>query len=325
MDTQEESRLIEIIPKIKLELEKQIRKVFVGQNRVVEQLMIAIFSGSHCIFNGVPGLGKTLLSSSISKILNLEFRRIQFTPDIMPSDILGTEIIQEDPITHNRQYKFLKGPVFTQVLLADEINRATPKTQAALLECMQEKQVSVGNSTYQLSEPFLVFATQNPIEFEGTYPLPEAQLDRFLFQIDLDYPNLNEEKLMVQQTASHRHIDLCTVLTLEQLLNIQKHLIPKVPVADHVLEYAVKLVQNTRPRSSTSKIVKEYIDWGAGPRASKCIVLAAQTKSILDGRFTPSIDDIKAVAYAVLRHRIKISFQHQADGMSHRKIIESLF
>jgi len=301
----------------------EIRKVIVGQDRVIEELMIAILADGHCLLIGVPGLAKTLMVSTLSGVVDLSFKRIQFTPDLMPSDITGSDIIEEDPATHTRSFKFIRGPVFANVVLADEINRTPPKTQAALLQAMQEKQVTAGGNTYPLSLPFFVLATQNPIELEGTYPLPEAQLDRFMFSIHVDYPSEAEEKEIVESTTSAYVPDLQTILTGEEIQNLQR-LVRRVPVPDHVLDYAVRLARHTRPNDGSPDYVRNWVSWGAGPRASQYLILGAKTRAILRGKYAPETSDVNAVAQPVLRHRIVTNFNAEADGVSAGDIVERL-
>ncbi|MBN2669284.1 MAG: MoxR family ATPase [Bacteroidales bacterium] len=300
-------------------LQKELGKVIVGQDQVVKEVLISIFSQGHCLLVGVPGLAKTLLVSSLSKVLGLDFSRIQFTPDLMPSDIVGTEILDE-----NRQFKFVKGPIFTNFVLADEINRTPPKTQAALLEAMQEKSVTAAGVNYQLSKPFFVMATQNPIEQEGTYPLPEAQLDRFMFNVIVDYPSFDEELQIVKQTTSGANVSIGKVMTQEEILKYQS-LIYKIPVNDSVIEYAVNLVSKTRPGSDRApEIINNYVEWGAGPRASQFLIIGAKTHAALNGKYSPDIEDVKAVAYSILRHRISKNYKAEAEGLTIEKIIEAL-
>jgi len=302
---------------------KEVRKAIVGQNQVIDELMMAILADGHCLLIGVPGLAKTLMVSTLASVIDLEFKRIQFTPDLMPSDITGTDIIEEDPTTHARSFKFIKGPVFANVVLADEINRTPPKTQAALLQAMQEKQVTSGGNTYSLDLPFFVLATQNPIELEGTYPLPEAQLDRFMFSIHVDYPTEEEELEIVESTTSAYVPDLKTVLTGEDIIRLQK-LVRRVPVPDHVLAYATRLARSTRPTDDSPDYVRNWVSWGAGPRASQYLVLGAKTRAILRGKFAPETEDVKAVAQPVLRHRIVTNFNAEADGVSASDIVDKL-
>jgi MoxR-like ATPase len=302
----------------------QIGKVIVGQRQVVEQLLMALFSRGHCLLVGVPGLAKTLLVSTVSKILHLSFKRIQFTPDLMPSDITGTDILQDDPETGRRKFSFLQGPIFANMILADEINRTPPKTQAALLEAMQEHRVTCGTQSYHLPEPFFVLATQNPIEQEGTYPLPEAQLDRFMFNIIVGYPNRAEELQIMKQTTGVRKVELDTMLTGEQILKLQE-IVRQVIVADHVYAYAADLVRATRPREAgVPKFVPELIAWGAGPRASQYLILGGKARAILHGRLHVTTDDIKEVAYPVLRHRLVTTFNADAEGVTTDNVIDKL-
>ena len=310
---------IDALSEASKKLETEIAKVIVGQKEVVRSIIIAIFANGHSLLVGVPGLGKTLLVNTISEALGLEFNRIQFTPDLMPSDIIGSEILGED-----RTFKFVKGPVFTNVLLADEINRTPPKTQAALLEAMQEKKVTNAGKSLQLPSPFFVLATQNPIDQEGTYPLPEAQLDRFMFNIWVDYPSLEEEVEVVKSTTSDHKIQVSPVLTVEEIIAFQE-LIRRIPVAENVLEYAVKLANKTRKDSDLApNNTKEYLTWGAGPRASQYLVLGAKTHAALNGKYSPDIEDVKAVAMPILRHRIMRNYKAEADGISLEQIIKSL-
>jgi len=300
-------------------LKNEISKVIVGQDQVVEELILSIFCKGHVLLVGVPGLAKTLLVKTISKALGLDFSRIQFTPDLMPSDIIGADILDE-----NRNFKFIKGPIFSNVILADEINRTPPKTQAALLEAMQERSVTAGGNHYELDKPFFVLATQNPIEQEGTYPLPEAQLDRFMFNLKVDYPSFNEEVEIVKNTTSNINNSVSEVLSSSEILKIQ-NLIRQIPVADNVVEYAVKLVAKTRPDSDFApEDVKKYLSWGAGPRASQFLVLAAKCHAAINGKYSPDIEDVKAISYPVLRHRIVRNYKAEAEGMSVEKLINSL-
>jgi MoxR-like ATPase len=302
----------------------EIGKVIIGQNEVVDEILISLFSRGHSLLVGVPGLAKTLLVSTIAKILHLSFRRIQFTPDLMPSDITGTDVLQDDPETGHRSFQFMQGPLFTNVLLADEINRTPPKTQAALLEAMQERHVTVGSNTYRLPEPFFVLATQNPIEQEGTYPLPEAQLDRFMFNVVVNYPSAAEELMILKQTTGNQKPQLEAALTGRQILALQE-VVRKVPVAEHVFVYARDLVRATRPVEATApKFIKEYLSWGAGPRAGQFLILGAKARAILEGRFHVSTEDIKSVAHAVLRHRIVTTFQADSKGLKPDDIIDML-
>lgn len=302
------------------ELRKEIGKVIIGQEEVVKAVIISLFSNGHSLLVGVPGLAKTLLVSTIAEVLDLDFKRIQFTPDLMPSDITGSEILGED-----RQFKFNRGPLFSNIVLADEINRTPPKTQAALLEAMQERSITVGGIRHPLPSPFFVLATQNPIEQEGTYPLPEAQLDRFMFNVPLDYPSYDEEIEVVKGTTSVQNFELKHVLTGSQIKSFQQ-LIRKVPIADNVLEYAVSLATKTRPNTSraTDK-VNNYISWGAGPRASQYLVLGAKCHAAIQGKYSPDIEDVQAIAKYVLRHRIVRNYKAEAEGVSEEHVIESLF
>ncbi len=304
-------------------VKNEIAKVIVGQEQVVNDLLVSLVAKGHCLLVGVPGLAKTLLIKTLSEVLDLKFSRIQFTPDLMPSDITGTEIIDEDPISKKRGFRFIQGPIFANIILADEINRTPPKTQAALLEAMQEHKVTAAGVTHILDEPFFVLATQNPIEQEGTYPLPEAQLDRFMFNLWLDYPKFNEEIKIIKSTTSDYTPLLNKVVTAEQLIAFQK-LIKRVPVADNVIEYAVKVVESTRPNNNKNEFVKERVAWGAGPRASQYLILASKTKAVMDGRFTPSIDDVKSFLQPVLRHRIIPNFSADAEGITSVDIINRL-
>ena len=305
-------------------VKSEIAKVIVGQNEVIEELLIALLARGHCLLIGVPGLAKTLLISTLAEVLHLDFNRIQFTPDLMPSDITGTEILEQNISTGAKEFRFIKGPVFANIILADEINRTPPKTQAALLEAMQEHKVTAANTTYTLSEPFFVLATQNPIEQEGTYPLPEAQLDRFMLNIWLDYPSEKEEIDIVKSTTSEYKPSLNKILS-DKDLTLYQDLVRYVPIADNVIEYVVKLVAKSRPKNvSAPDFVKKYISYGAGPRASQYLVLGAKVRALLDGRFTPSIDDIRALATSVLRHRIVMNFNAEAEGISTIDLIERL-
>ena len=301
-------------------LKKEISKVIVGQDAVIEQILISIFSGGHSLLVGVPGLAKTLMVNTIAKALGLDSKRIQFTPDLMPSDILGSEILDND-----RQFKFIKGPIFSNIILADEINRTPPKTQAALLEAMQERSVTIAGHHYKLDSPYFVLATQNPIEQEGTYPLPEAQLDRFMFSINLTYPSFEEEVQVVKLTTVSTQSEVEVVFSANEILEFQD-LIRKIPVADNVIEYAVKMVGKSRPNAlEANPIIKQYVDWGAGPRASQNLILAAKTYAVFNGKLSPDIEDVQAVAISILRHRIIKNYKAEADGISIETIIENLF
>lgn len=300
-------------------LSNEIKKVIIGQDQVVKEVLITIFSRGHCLLIGVPGLAKTLLVTTIAKSLGLKFKRIQFTPDLMPSDIIGTEILDE-----NRQFKFIKGPLFANFILADEINRTPPKTQAALLEAMQERSVTTAGQNFVLEEPFFVLATQNPIEQEGTYPLPEAQLDRFMFNTLLDYPEFDDEINIVRSTTSEITIEPENILTAKEIIYYQE-LIRKVPVNDNVLKYAVNLSTATRPgREKSHELANKYIDWGAGPRASQFLIIAAKTLSVINGKFSPDIEDFKAIAHPVLRHRITKNYKAEAEAITIDNIIDEL-
>ncbi len=305
------------------DIKKELKKVIIGQDQVVTEILIALFADGHILLEGVPGLAKTLMISSLAKVLNLKFSRIQFTPDLMPSDITGTDILATDD-SGKRAFNYIKGPVFANVILADEINRTPPKTQAAMLQAMQEKQVTAGNDTFNLEPPFLVLATQNPIEQEGTYPLPEAQLDRFMFKISIVYPTHEEEIDIVKSTTFGNQAVIKPILSSEEIINIQKS-IRQIPVSDHVLEFAVSLVRATRPSEDTiPESIRKWISWGAGPRASQYLVLAAKTKAAMEGRLTPSEEDVCSVALIVLRHRILVSFAAQAEGLTPEEVIKKL-
>jgi MoxR-like ATPase len=302
------------------QLRKEIAKVIVGQEAVIEQILISIFSGGHVLLIGVPGLAKTLMVNTIAKALGLDFKRIQFTPDLMPSDILGSEILDND-----RNFKFIKGPVFSNIVLADEINRTPPKTQAALLEAMQERSVTIAGNHYKLEKPYFVLATQNPIEQEGTYPLPEAQLDRFMFAINLEYPTFEEEVSVVKQTTSTHSSLVEVVFDATAVLEFQS-LIRRIPVADNVVEYAVRMISKTRPNTATaSEKIQEFVSWGAGPRASQNLILAAKTHAVIHGKFSADIEDVQAVSKSVLRHRIIKNYKAEAEGVTVDAIIESLY
>lgn len=301
------------------ELKKEISRVIVGQEAVVDQILISIFSGGHALLVGVPGLAKTLMVNTIAQALGLDFKRIQFTPDLMPSDILGSEILDE-----NRQFRFIKGPLFANIILADEINRTPPKTQAALLEAMQERAVTIAGKTYKLDLPYFVLATQNPIEQEGTYPLPEAQLDRFMFAIQLDYPTFDEEVRVVKNTTNDQPVSVNALFTAEEIISYQ-HLIRRIPVADNVIEYAVSLVSRTRPNNEmATPYIKNFLDWGAGPRASQNLILAAKAHAAFHGKFSPDIEDVKAVATGILRHRIIKNYKADAEGITEEDIIAKI-
>ena len=303
---------------------EQLGRVIVGQQQVIEELLIAMFARGHCLLVGVPGLAKTLMIRTLADALTLDFSRIQFTPDLMPADITGTEVIQEDKRSGAREFKFLKGPIFANVILADEINRTPPKTQSALLEAMQEYQITAGGSRHRLGEPFFVLATQNPIEHEGTYPLPEAQLDRFMFHVLVDYPSEDEEFAIVRQTTADVETTVTPTLSGPQILQLQR-VVRRVPVADHVIRYALELVRRTRPgKSDAPDFVRSYVQWGAGPRASQYLILGAKARAVLQGRFHAGCEDVRAVAYPVLRHRILTNFNAEAEGIKTDDIIRRL-
>ncbi len=301
----------------------ELHKVIVGQDAVIEQLLVALFADGHVLLVGVPGLAKTLLISSLARVLDLRFSRIQFTPDLMPSDITGTDIIEQDAATGQRSFRFIPGPVFANIVLADEINRTPPKTQAALLQAMQEKEVTTGGRTHRLALPFFVLATQNPIELEGTYPLPEAQLDRFMFNVLVDYPDAAEEERVVATTTSAYEAVLERALAGADILELQR-LVRRVPAGDHVVRYAVRLARSTRPGTGAPEFVRQWVSWGAGPRASQYLVLGAKTRAVLRGRFAPGIEDVQAVAPAVLRHRIVTNFTAEAEGVRPERIVQEL-
>jgi len=297
------------------QMRKEMSKAIVGQDKVLEQLLIAVFCRGHCLLVGVPGLAKTLMVRTLAEVLTLKFRRIQFTPDLMPADITGTEVIQEDPVTRQRTFKFMRGPVFANIILADEINRTPPKTQAALLEAMQEHHVTCGDSTYVLDEPFFVLATQNPIEQEGTYPLPEAQLDRFMFEVLVDYPEREEELQIMKRTTSSYVPQMDKFLDANDIIALQD-IVRKVPVADHVYNYAVDLSTISRPTNPTPpEFIREYVAWGAGPRASQYLILGAKARAILHGRYYATTEDVEAVCRPVLRHRIITNFNAESEGL----------
>jgi MoxR-like ATPase len=320
----EDLRAIEELAMARAQIVEQIEKRVVGQRDVVEHLLISLFSRGHCLFVGVPGLAKTLLISTLADVLNLSFNRIQFTPDLMPSDITGTDILEEDKATGHRAFRFVQGPLFANIILADEVNRTPPKTQAALLQAMQEYRITAGGRTYPLDLPFLVFATQNPIEQEGTYPLPEAQLDRFMFLVDVGYPTAEEEVQIVKSTTSGAPPKLEKILSPERILALQE-LVRRVPVPDHVVRYAVELVRNTRPKEpGVPEFVSKNVSWGAGPRASQYLVLAAKARAILSGRFVASVEDVRALARPVLRHRVLPNFTAESEGITSVKLVDQL-
>ena len=323
MENQTDLQLLEKLDDVKSRFFSEIAKSIIGQKDVLNHILIALLCKGHTLIVGVPGLAKTLMIKSMADLLDLSFSRIQFTPDLMPSDITGTEVIEEDQTTGKRSFRFFKGPVFGNIILADEINRTPPKTQAALLEAMQETKVTAAGNTYDLEEPFFVLATQNPIEQEGTYPLPEAQLDRFMFNILIDYPTHEEEVSIVKVTTAHKESKLNQVISREEILKFQD-LVRRVPVADNVIEYAVNLVSATRPGENAQDFINEWVDWGAGPRASQFLILGAKAKAILDGRPTADIDDVKSLSLPVLRHRVLPNFNAEAEGVSVDDIISKL-
>jgi MoxR-like ATPase len=315
--------LLEELKRARTAIVAELRKVIVGHDEVVDHLLTALFANGHCLLVGVPGLAKTLLVATIARALDLEFSRIQFTPDLMPSDITGTEILEEDTSTGRRSFKFIRGPIFANIVLADEINRTPPKTQAALLQAMQEYRVTAGGATHDLALPFFVLATQNPIEFEGTYPLPEAQLDRFMFHISVSYPSDEEEQKIVATTTSAYQADVSHVIGRDRILELQR-LVRRIPVSDHVVRYAVTLARASRPGPESASFVRDWVSWGAGPRAAQFMVLGAKARAALLGRPTPSEDDVRAVARPVLRHRIIPNFTAEADGISSLDIVAKL-
>lgn len=314
---------LEGIKELKERIEEQLSHSIVGQKSVVEDLLTAIIGGGHVLMVGVPGLAKTLMITTIAQLLGLDYKRVQFTPDLMPSDIIGTEIITENRSSGEKSFKFIQGPLFTNLLLADEINRTPPKTQSALLQAMQEKEVSIGNETVKLDEPFFVLATQNPIEQEGTYPLPEAQLDRFIFSLKVEYPSLEEEIEIIKRGNSGGFKQPVNVISKEEILAIRE-LLPQIPVTDNIVEYAVGLVRSSRPSESSSEFVKESIRWGAGPRAGQSLILAGKISAILNGNLSPNREDINRIAKQVLRHRVLPSFKAEAEGITSDHIIEKL-
>jgi len=317
-------KAIERIAEGRQKIREEISKVIVGQEEVIEHMLIALFCKGHCLFVGVPGLAKTLLVSTLAEVLHLRFSRIQFTPDLMPADITGTDVLEQDQTTGRRFFRFIKGPIFANILLADEINRTPPKTQAALLQSMQEYKVTAGGNTYPLELPFLVFATQNPIEQEGTYPLPEAQLDRFMFQIDIDYPSQAEEMEIVRTTTGAFRPTLTRVFGPEEIRAFQE-IVLKVPVSDHVLSYAVRLVRASRPTAKDAPdFVKKWISWGAGPRASQYLILGGKTRALLQGRYAVNTEDIRRLCHPILQHRVITNFHAEAEGISSREVIDKL-
>ncbi|MCD6441821.1 MAG: AAA family ATPase [Candidatus Marinimicrobia bacterium] len=316
--------LVEKLVQAREQLNTELGKVIIGQKEIIAQLLISLLCQGHCLLIGVPGLAKTLLIRTLAQVLDLNFKRIQFTPDLMPSDITGTEVIEEDKNTGKRKFRFFKGPIFGNIILADEINRTPPKTQAALLEAMQEHRITTAGKTYVLEEPFFVLATQNPIEQEGTYPLPEAQLDRFMFSLKVEYPNFNEEMDVVKSTTYDINVLLDKIIKRADIITFQ-HLVKRVPVADNVIEFAVKLATSTRPKqSNTPEFINNWVEWGAGPRASQYLILAAKTNAILNGRPTPNIDDVISIAKPVLRHRVIPNFNAESEGINTDMITEKL-
>ena len=323
-ETQQDLAILEQLAEAKQNFSREVGKVIIGQKEILNHMLIALLAKGHSLLVGVPGLAKTLLIKTLSDVLDLSFKRIQFTPDLMPSDITGTELIDVDPSSGQRSFRFYKGPVFANIVLADEINRTPPKTQAALLEAMQEHKVTTGGQTYDLDEPFFVLATQNPIEQEGTYPLPEAQLDRFMFNLNIDYPSTADEIAIVRETTTTEPKVLKPIMTKQEIASYQD-LVRRVPVADNVVEYAVKLVGATRPNSDGSPdFIQHFVDWGAGPRASQYLVLGAKAKSILERRPTPNINDIRDMALPILRHRVLPNFNAEAEGMKVEDILNQL-
>ena len=312
------------LSEIRDQIYAEVGKAVIGQKQIVEELLIALLSGGHCLLVGVPGLAKTTLIQTIARTLDLSFGRIQFTPDLMPSDITGTEVLEEDAETGHKAFRFIRGPLFANIILADEINRTPPKTQAALLQAMQEHAVTAGGETMSLDEPFFVLATQNPIEQEGTYPLPEAQLDRFIFELWIDYPNKTEEEEIVRTTTSNEKAEVAKVINAQQIVALQE-LVRRVPVADHCIRYAVELVRASRPSDEKAPdYIREMVNWGAGPRASQYLILAAKARAILDGRHSVAIDDIRAVSLPVMRHRIVVNFHAEAQNVSATNLIGRL-
>ncbi len=322
-ETPPDLRAVEELAHARVEIKAEVEKRIIGQHAVIDQLLTSLFARGHCLFVGVPGLAKTLLISTLAEVLALSFNRIQFTPDLMPSDITGTDVLEEDHASGRRFFRFIHGPVFANLVLADEINRTPPKTQAALLQAMQEHRVSAGGQTHALPEPFLVFATQNPIEQEGTYPLPEAQLDRFMFQVDVGYPSAEEEVAIVKQQTSAYRPTPKKILSPERILALQE-LVLRVPVADHVVRYAVALVRATRPAESPLAFIRDNVSFGAGPRASQFLILGAKAKAILEGRPAPSVDDVRALTHPTLQHRMITNFHAEAEGVKTRALIDRL-
>ena len=324
MPATEEVQAIEKLMDARDLISEQLKKVIIGQEEVIDQMLMAFFAGGHCLLEGVPGLAKTLTIKTLAQILNLQFKRIQFTPDLMPADITGTDVLEEDRSTGHREIRFIQGPIFANILLADEINRTPPKTQAALLEAMQEYHVTAGGTMYNLEQPFFVLATQNPIEQEGTYPLPEAQLDRFMFKIVIDYPSEEEEVTIVSSTTSVDEPELETVLTGEDIITLNQ-IVRRVSAADNVVQYAVRLARATRPKSKDAPdFIQQWVRWGAGPRAGQYLILGAKARGILRGRVNASIEDVKSVAHAVLRHRVLTNFHAEAEGVDSDVVITRL-
>ena len=317
-------QLLETLRSAHQQMRKEIGKIIIGQERVLDELLMAIFCRGHALLVGVPGLAKTLMVSTLAQALDLTFKRIQFTPDLMPTDITGTEVIQDDPATRQRMFKFLPGPIFANILLADEINRTPPKTQAALLESMQERKASIGGADYPMKDPFFVLATQNPIEQEGTYPLPEAQLDRFLFMIQVNYPSDAEEELIMRQGTSDTQLSVSKVLHAEDILKLQ-HIVRRLPVADHVFQYAKRITRMSRPGTpEAAEFINKWVTWGAGPRASMNLILAAKAHAVLQGRHHASADDVASVADPILRHRLITNFAAQSEGVTVENIVQRL-
>ena len=324
VETKQDLEAVERLRQARDRIKSEIKKVIVGQEVVIDELLVALLSNGHCLLIGVPGLAKTLLISTIARVLNLKFSRIQFTPDLMPSDITGTDILEEEGGSKQRSFRFIKGPIFTNILLADEINRTPPKTQAALLQAMQEYKVTAGGVTHTLNLPFFVLATQNPIEQEGTYPLPEAQLDRFMFNIEINYPTFDQEMEIVASTTCSYQPVLQKVIHANKILDLQD-LVRKVPASSHVIGYAVNLVRSSRPKESEAlPFVKEWTEWGAGPRASQYLILAAKARAVMDSRYVASVEDVRAVVPSILRHRIITNFKAQAEGITSLDIISRL-
>ena len=320
----EDLRVVEELAVARQQILTEIEKRVVGQREVIDHLLISLFSRGHCLFVGVPGLAKTLLISTLADVLNLSFNRVQFTPDLMPSDITGTDILEEDRSTGRRELRFMRGPIFANIILADEVNRTPPKTQAALLQAMQEYRVTASGQTYPLDLPFLVFATQNPIEQEGTYPLPEAQLDRFMFLVDVGYPTAEEEIEIVKNTTGSRQIALKKVLSPEKIMALQD-LVRRVPVPDHVVQFAVALVRSTRPKEpNVPEFIQKSVAWGAGPRASQYLVIAAKARAVLNGRYIASVEDVRALARPILCHRVLPSFHAESEGITSTKLVDQL-